>query len=302
MVHLNVSHAVPTPDVRNGPCQHAFALMGRETIFAVHLTQYHCDKHRYQVILRISLPDDAREEFLRMRAEHPDAGFFFCNGEAPDEKFSIPALGAGNIQWQGARGVMQGNIFYGFRGPKIDPPPPDWFPWNLADTIPMIANVSVIVERVVLFRPFSLGDIAPPKATYMIFGQGDEAHMTNIQTGQLVTGPRDLPLYGLDVDHIMSLDHAPEWLDKDMLEAGTIVTLPAVDRYDAQGDLIVHEKPPFDIGDPVMCLYRGLQPARALTAGSTWFYSSEVCNSHELTLTTPGINTIVTEMPTRYWR
>jgi len=302
MVHLNVAPALPTADVGNGPCQHAFALMGNDTLFGVHLTQYHDDKHRYQVILRIELPDDARKEFLRMRAEHPEAGFFFCNGETPEERFSIPALGAGNIQWQGARNVMRGNIFYGFRPPKTDPPPVHWFPWNLTDTIPMIADVNVIVERVIMYRPFSLGDIAPPKATYLIFGKGDEAHMTNIQTGQLVTGARDLPLFGLDVDHVMSLDHAPTWLDKDMLEAGTIVTLPAIDRYDDDENLIIHEAPPFGIGDDVMCLYRGLQPARPLKAGPTWFYGSEVCNSHELTLTVPGMNTIVTAMPTRYWR
>lgn len=302
MVHLNVPLSLPTADVKNGPCQHAFALMGHETLFAVHLTQYHDDKHRYQVILRITLPDEARKELMRMRAEHPDAGFFFCNGEETEEKFSIPTLGAGNTLWHGARGVMHGNIFFGFRPPKSDPPPMHWFPWNLTDTIPMIPNVIVTVERVILYRPFSLGDIAPPKATYLIFGKGEEAHMTNIQTGQLLTGPRDLPLYGLDVDHIMSLDHAPEWLDKDMLEAGTIVTLPAIDRYDDDDNLIIHEAPPFDQGDEFMCLYRGLQPGRPLKAGPTWFYGSEVCNSHELTLDTPGMNTIVTGMPTRFWR
>ena len=302
MVHFNVPPALPKADVGNGPCQHAFALMGRDTLFGVHLTQYHDDNHRYQVILRITLEDDIREEFLRMRAEHSEAGFFFCNGETPEEKFSVPTLGAGNTEWDGRRGVMHGNIFFGFRPPKIVPPPMHWFPWNLTDTIPIISDVTVTVERVVMYRPFSLGDVAPPKATYLIFGKGDEAHMTNIQTGQLLTGTRDLPLYGLDVDHVLSLETAPEWLDKDMLEAGTVVTLPGIDRYDDDENLIVHEEPPFDIGDGVMCLYRGLQPGRPLKVGPTWFYSSEVCNSHELTLSEPGINTIVTEMPRRYWR
>ncbi len=106
MVHLNISHGIPGADVRNGPCQHAFAIMGSETLFAVHLTQYHCDKHRYQVVLRITLPETARDEYLRLRTEHPDAGFFFCNGETPEEKFSIPALGSGNVVWEGTRGVM----------------------------------------------------------------------------------------------------------------------------------------------------------------------------------------------------
>lgn len=302
MVHLNISPAAPTADVRNGPCQHAFALMGHETIFAVHLTQYHCDKHRYQVVLRVTLPDDARAEYLRMRTEHPDAGFFFCNGETAEEKFSIPALAAGNIAWKGKREVMRGNIFFGFRGPKVEPPPADWFPWNLADTIPMIADVSVSVDRVVHFRPFSLRDVAPAKASYLIFGRGTEAHMTNIQTGRLLSGPDDVPLFGLDVDHVMSLAHAPEWLDPDMLEAGTCVSLPAIDRYDRDGGLVIHPAPPFGPNDNVPALYRGLQPPRMLMAGTTWFYSGEVCNSPKLVDVTPGMSLIVTPMPPRFWR
>lgn len=302
MVHFNISHDVPDADVRNGPCQHAFALMGSETLFAVHLTQYHCDKHRYQVVLRITLPDTARDEYLRLRTEHPDAGFFFCNGETPEEKFSIPALGAGNISWDSTRGVMHGNIFFGFRGPKTLPPPPDWFPWNLDDTIPMIADVAVTVERVVLYRPFSLRDVAPVKASYLVFGKGGEAHMTNLQTGRLLTGPDDLPLFGLDVDHVMSLERAPDWLDADMLEAGTCISLPAIDRHDADGRLIIHAAPPFAEGDGIATLYRGLQPPRLVKAGPTWFYSGEVCNSPELIESTPGMSMIVTLMPRRYWR
>lgn len=302
MVHFNVQPVPPETDVRNAPCQHAFALLGRDTIFGVHMTQYHCDKHRYQVVLRIEMPKEATDEYLRQRANHPDATFIFCNGETPEEKFSIPALGAGNTHWDGTRGVIHGNIFFGFRDPVVVPPPPHWFPWNLKDTIPMIENVPVTVERVILFRPFSMGDIAPDKATYLVFGRGDEAHMTNLQTGQLLTGPADIPLYGLDVDHIMSLDHAPDWLDKDMLEAGTVFTLPAIDRRDDDGNLIIHEKPPFDEGDDVFVLYRGLQPPRKLTAGPTYLWSGEVCNSHELVDITPGMSTIMTEMPRRYWR
>ena len=66
MVHLNVSHAAPQAEVSNAPCQHAFALMGEETIFGVHMTQYHCDKHRYQVVLRLELPEKARAYLARI--------------------------------------------------------------------------------------------------------------------------------------------------------------------------------------------------------------------------------------------
>jgi len=302
MVHFNISHESPQPTVKNDPCQHAFVLMGTETIFGVHMTQYHCDKHRYQVIVKVTLDDDASKEYLRQREAHPDATFIFCNGEEPDEKFSIPALGAGNIDPGENKDVMKGNVFFGFRPPVSDPPPPGWFPWNLQDTIPMIADAKVTIEKILMYRPFSLQDVAPAKATYFIFGLGSEAHMTNIQTGQLLTGTADVPLYGLDVDHIMSLAEPPAWLDTDMLEAGTIVTLPAIDRRNEDCELIIHEAPPFNAYDNVDCLYRGLQPARMLKAGTTYFWSGMVCNSEQLVGTTPGMSMIITDMPRRYWR
>lgn len=302
MVHLNIPHSPPEPDVKNGPCQHAFILVGYETVFGVHMTQYHCDKHRYQVVLRLDLPDAVLAEYRRLRDEHPKATLLFCNGETADEKFSIPALGAGNTVWQGIRGAAHGNIFFGFRPPQVEPPPEGWFPWNLQETIPAIENVTLQVERVVLYRPFSLADVAPDHATYLLFGRGKEAHMTNIQTGALLTGPHELPLYGLDVDHIMSLDRAPDWLDGDMLEAGAVFTLPAIKRRDAAGNLVIQAEPPFAAGDSVPLLYRGLQPPHPVVAGPTYFWSGEVCNSPELEDVTPGMSMIVTAMPRRYWR
>lgn len=302
MVHLNVSIATPQATVFNSPCQHAFVLMGRDTIFGVHMTQYHCDKHRYQVILRLTLPDEVRAEYLRQREAHPDATFVFCNGETKEELFSIPALGAGKTEWKGEPDTIHGNIFFGFRPPVSEPPPPDWFPWNLKDTIPMIPDVALKVERIVLYRPFSLQDEAPAKATYLIFGKGDEAHMTNIQTGRLLSPANEVPVFGLDVDHIMSLDEAPAWLDKDMLEAGTVVTVPAIDRRDDEGNLVIQPAPPFSEGDPVICLYRGLQPPRKLSAGATYFWSGMVCNSEELVKTVKGMSMIITPMPRRFWR
>ena len=302
MVHLNVSIASPQATVFNSPCQHAFVLMGEETIFGVHMTQYHCDKHRYQVILRLTLLDEVRAEYLRQREGHPDATFVFCNGETKDELFSIPALGAGNAEWKGQPDTVHGNIFFGFRPPVSDPPPPDWFPWNLKDTIPMIPDVALTVERIILYRPFSLQDEAPAKATYLIFGKGGEAHMTNIQTGRLLSPANEVPVFGLDVDHIMTLDEPPAWLEKDMLEAGTVVTLPAIDRRDEDGNLVIQAEPPFDEGDTVLCLYRGLQPPRKLAVGATYFWSGMVCNSEELVPVVEGMSMIITPMPRRFWR
>ena len=126
--------------------------------------------------------------------------------------------------------------------------------------------------------------------------------MTNLQTGQLVTGPADIPLYGLDVDHIMSLAEAPDWLEDHMLEAGTVVTLPMIDRYDENGDLAILPAPPFNPYDQIFCLYRGLQPPRKLIAGEMYLWGSEVCNSHELIEPMEEKSLLITLMPRRFWR
>jgi hypothetical protein len=58
----------------------------------------------------------------------------------------------------------------------------------------------VTIERVVYFRHFSMSFQPPDPLTYVLFGFGDEAHMTNCQTKEP------------DFDHIVSLAEAPDWL------------------------------------------------------------------------------------------
>jgi hypothetical protein len=64
MVHYNIPPRLrfEKPEVHNDPCQHAFILVGHQRIYGVHMTQYHCEKHKYQLILHIALPKEAREK------------------------------------------------------------------------------------------------------------------------------------------------------------------------------------------------------------------------------------------------
>jgi hypothetical protein len=302
MVHFNISPQLKyeQPEVHNDPCQHAFILVGLERIYGVHMTQYHCEKHKYQLILHFDLPKEAREEYLRQRDLYPDDTFILCN--RIEDKCSIPSLGGFEKK------EFTGAIYRGFRPPP-DPEPEGWFPWNDNETLPVINKIKVKIRRVVLWRPFAHHEYAPDTASYFMWGHKEpalghshEAHMTNLQTAELLTGPHEVSLYGLDQDHVMSLDHAPEWVSGEMLNAGIVVSVPSIPRRDPEtGDTMLLPKPPFDKGDTFQVMYRGIQPPRHVKAGQTFLWASMVCNSPALVPVTPNMELIISPMPEKYW-
>jgi hypothetical protein len=299
MVHLKFHHE--TPPVENPPHQHAFTIVGEEQLFGVHMTQYHCEVHKYQIILKLTLPEEVHQKFKSLRRSFPSDFFVLCNGKGQEEtgenkEFSVPDLASGRTQ------VFTGNIFQGIRQPNGDPGP-HFFPWDLDRVIPAIEDVQVTVDRIVLFRPFDHHQELPPYATYWLFGKGDEAHMTNLQTAALATSPFEPEAFGPDYDHVMSLESAPDWLQDSLLEAGIVVTAPGVPLYDPEsGQPTIPCKPSFKAGDSVELLYRGIGPARSVTAGHTYLHCTAVCNSPSMIPCDGADACHISPMPKKYWR
>ena len=278
------------PAVTNEGHRHAFVLTGGSTLFAVHMTQYYDELHKYQIILRIGLSEIDAGRLAEERAEHPDATFVLCN--AKDDPFSIPQLGGGT------RTGFTGNIFHG-QPPLPEHPGPHFFPWDRQWCRPMIGDVPVTVERVVLYRPFLHHEPPPAIGTYWLWGEGSEAHMTNLQTAPLAPGAFEGPAFGPGYDHVMQRAAAPHWLDPDLLRAGIPVTAPDLKLVDpATGRPDIPAAPPFPAGVPIRLLYRGTGPAYEVVAGPTWLCCGDVCNSPEAN-PRPGACTI-TPMPKRY--
>jgi len=304
MVHLNIapSLSVGSNEVHDPDCQHAFMLVGEDRIFGVHMTQFHCEKHKYQLIMHLELPKEQAEEYRRQRQLYPQDTFVLSNfmaeegsGEESD-LFSIPKLGSFG------RESFQCVIHRGFR-PPVDPHEEYVFPWKLRDTIPVIDKFEVTVKRIVHFRPFAHNERSPDFANYILWGHGDEAHMTNVQYGSLLTGPHEPPLYGLENDHVMSLAARPEWISDDMLAAGIVVTVPAIRRTDpVTGATFLLAKEPWEEGDRLAVMYRGLQPPRYVVAGPTILWGSAVLISPELTGVTENVTLNMSPMPKKYWR
>lgn len=319
---LTFSHAEEIPQVENKPHQHAFILVGEKQPFGVHMTQYHCELHKYQIILKLKLPEKEQKEFSKLRQVNPDDTFLLCNAKDPEHSvptpdeirsFCIPDLGSGRVT------KFTANIFQGIRplSPEEIAADPHFFPWAKKYAHAAIGEFQVEVERIVLFRPFDHLQQLPEYALYFLFGdhKAKEAHMTHLQTASLATGPFEPQVFGPDYDHVMSLAEPPEWLKQPaMLEAGIVVSTPIIRLLDPEtGEPTIPAAPPFNAGEPIDVLYRGIGPSRSVIAGATYLYCTEVCNSPQFFAHSPDYDNYLDSlpavkpvchfsmMPKRYW-
>ncbi len=312
MVHMKPH--MPEPDVKNIPHQHAFVLVGDKTHFAVHMAQFHCELHKYQLIFKITL--NGKDDALRdLRKEYPDEALFFCNSDGKADWFSIPSVAAGNAD--GSKKELRGNIFVGMRPfPPPDQMPPHFFPWKCDRAIPAITDVTVTVERIVLFRPYAHHEELPDFATYFLWGEGSEAHITNKQIAMLSSSEFETRSFGPDVDSVGSLAIPPspdpahdpgpvtpvDWLEDTLLTAGTVITIPSIHVRDLDtGDITIPPEPPLTKGQSYSALYRGITPARAITAGSTFMYCTAVINTPDRIPNTDYDVFGIFPMPKKYW-
>ena len=156
----------------------------------------------------------------------------------------------------------------------------------------------VEVERILLFRPFAHHLKQPDYATYVLWGEGHEAHMTNLQTARLASGKFEAPAFGPDYDHVMSLESAPDWLDECLLEAGIVVSIPSIRLNDAEtGAPTIPCGVPIKSGKEFTLLYRGMTPVKTVIAGNTVLAGTAVCNSPSLDYCPPEIGLIMSETP-----
>ena len=262
--------------------QHAFVVVGMQQLFGVHMTQYHCELHKYQVIIKFKIDDDIRQQLAEVRKHAPRDTFMLVNqtGDPVDGlfgEFSIPELANGTVE------RFRADIYQGLPPfPEEDAAKPHFIPWKAEYVNPVFANLVVEVERIVQFRPFAHHYKLPEFATYFLFGKDDEAHMTNLQTAALDSSPFEPAVFGPDYDHVMSLLQAPGWLDKPMLESGIVVTTPKVRLVDADtGRPTIPCDNVFAEGESVEVLYRGMGERLRVTAGATFLQLTAVCNGPE---------------------
>lgn len=262
--------------VFNPPHLHAFSLIGLENVFAVHMTQYHHEVHKYQIAYKVALPEHALEEYRRVRRNFP-ADFIVMTNHAEDP-FIIPNIPAGE------KPTFRANIFQGM--PAFPPQfldDPHFFPWDPERVVrPIVGDFEARVDRLVYFRMFAHHYRQPDIATYLLFGEGGEAHMTTLQTASLASGPLEPEAFGPDYDHVLTLQSAPDWLHPTLLKSGVVVTVPSVRLRDEAGNATIPCSSPFKPGETIEVLYRGMGPARHVTIGNTTLCATGICNSESM--------------------
>jgi hypothetical protein len=200
--------------IRNDGEQHAFAMLGLKTLFLCHLTMFRMEDHMYQLVVRAKLPDYAMQQYVAERKKAPQEIVFFLGNSAQD-LMTVPELQTG------ARSRFLADIFRDIPGPGPDGQYQPAWPWK--DVTPVIKGVPVTVERIVYFRHFDYNLSLPRDLSYVLFGSGDEAHITHYQ----VSEP--------DFDHVVSLAKAPDWLPPMQLEAGVPITILGVPNNSKDG-------------------------------------------------------------------
>ncbi|MCA3443366.1 MAG: hypothetical protein INF52_08335 [Rhodobacter sp.] len=263
------------PRIENHPHQHAMTLVGHKTVFAVHMTQFYMEEHKYQLIFEVRFPPEIAASLDTHRRRHPKDWFVLSNDET--DLFTIPQIASGR------KASYKAKIFQGL--PDFDHKAeenPHFYPWSPDRVLPLLADFTVEVGRIVTYRPFVHHNSLQDCASYLLWGRGEEAHMTNLQNGHLNSDRFEALSFGPDFDHVLSLRGKPEGLDDAQLEAGIAVSVPKVRlRKKSNSEQCIPATKPFQPGEQVQLLYRGIQPALTVIAGESFLYGTAVCNSSD---------------------
>lgn len=225
----------------NSPDQHGFVMAGTETLFLCHLAMFPMQAHMYQVILEVRLPEYAMNQYVIDRKQHWHEAYILGNVE-----YDLMTL----VQIQ--NGQLKSFIADIFRGMPEDPN---------KDT-PLIHNVRVTIERIVYFRHFDYNMDYPNSLTYVLFGSGNEAHMTHYMTKEP------------DFNQVLDLAEAPNWLPPGQLEAGIQVNIPSLN-----GHTMFCSNPLTKTSYEVQ--FYGQEPLHTINVGSSYWFSTDSLNAKD---------------------
>ena len=255
-VTLEASHGGHDPAmIVNHPSQHAFIMMGYQTLYLCHLTMYGMEEHNYQLVLQASLPSEAMRQYNSDRRSHPNNTYFL--GNSPQDLLTVPDMQTGE------RRCFIADVFRGI--PQLQ----KYVSWPWENQTPIIRGVPLLIERVVYFRHLAQTFEAPTTLTYALFGSGNEAHMTNCQT--------KIP----DFDHVVSLAEAPTWLSSTQLQSGVHVSIGAhrtADQIPCADPLPASNE---TTSATCMVKYRGTGPDRPIKIGYHHWFCTKIANDPE---------------------
>lgn len=188
---------VPSQSPIDTPNQHAMFMLGDQTLFVEHMPMFTKEDHMYQVVLEAELPAEVMAAYRRVRQESPQKVPNLVNSESA--QFVLPSVATGALR------EYPVDVFA------------DYDVVNADGTEQLFSAVPMKVKRVVVYRHFNYSFDYPAELTYILFGKGDEAHLTHY----IARDP--------DFQHLLTLPGPPDWISQEQLQAGVelnVVGLP----------------------------------------------------------------------------
>ena len=225
------------------PDQHGFVMMGTDTLFLDHLAMFAMANHRYHFIIRATLPAYAMSQYVADHAAHPDEVHILGNSQY--DLMTGPEIHAGK------RASFVADIFRGL-------------PENPNKTTPLIHNINVSIDRVVYFRAFDHILEYPSLQTYVLYGEGTEAHLSHFMTREP------------DYQQCADLASIPKWIPPLNLESAVTInfpTLPYVGKTLCQSPLTAASYP--------VILQGRAGGGLSVSIGANYYFDTEELNAND---------------------
>ncbi len=222
--------------IADTPNTHGMFMLGTTTLFLCHMPMFGKEDHFYQLTLQASLDSASMTTYVKDRAQNPKAAYNLINLDS--NPFTLPDLVTDRIR------SYQATIFRGYSNDGGGTPGPT-----------IVNSATVTVDRIVYFRPFNQNIPRPASLTYVLFGDGREAHLDHY----IAADP--------DFQHLLTLPTVPAWLPETQLRSGVSITF-------AQSSTPIGCAPPIKAG-AYSVLFQGIATAPvSIQVGDTFWYST----------------------------
>ncbi len=244
---LGAARHAPAQDspIVDTPGVHNFFMFGSKTLYVEHMPMFTEEKHMYQVIARVSLPDAVMRGY-RARQGARRTAWNLVNSAT---LYTLPQVKAGTLK------SFPVDVYEDYSNADAAPA-----------GSPFATSVPLTVHEVVHFRHFDFNIPRPQRLTYLLFGRDGEAHLSHY----IARDP--------DFQHIVTLRSVPAWLSADQLAAGAEVCLTDLPSLSAACAAPLGMK-------RHRVLFQGRQDAPAMLdltgATSVWFSTGNLLNGSD---------------------
>jgi hypothetical protein len=227
------------------PNTHGMFMLGTTTLYLCHMPMFTKEDHYYQVTLQARLDPTSMKAYLADRASHPGEAYNLINPDS--DSFILPDVANGTIT------SFPATVYRGYSNEGGGTPGPA-----------ILSNATVLVDRVIRYRAFDQDVPRPEHLTYVLFGDGAEAHLDHY----IARDP--------DFQHLLTLPEVPTWLSKSQLRAGVEVSF-----VDLKSEPIGCESPLREGVYPVMFQGRpeSAVPLRVGPRSTIWYSTGNMLNA-----------------------